>query len=55
MNINKRLIDKINNGKDLELNEIAIQILDIITKNPQDFTRNEEKILEEIREYVWED
>ena len=55
MILNMRLVEEINKGEDHILNEIALQILELIERNPQDFTRNEEKILEEIREVVWED
>lgn len=48
----KMLIDEINKGDDKELNQLAIEILEIIEKNPREITRNEEKILEEIRETV---
>ena len=55
MILNKRLVDEINEGDDQVLNDLSLQILELIEKNPQDFARNEEKILEEIRELVWED
>ena len=55
MALNQKLIDGINKGDDQNINDLAIQIVELIEKNPQNFTRNEEIILEDIREIVWEE
>ena len=55
MSLNKRLVEEINQGSDQTINELAIWVMELVEKYPQDFTKNEEKILEEIREIVWEE